>query len=507
MVPEWFDWKHPDYESVFALRASRLTQIRLTSGMADGLMEYYKDNPGDFIDDWGCTFDPRNVEIGLPATVPFLLFPRQREFVEWVIKRWRAREDGLAEKSRDMGVSWLCVAVAVWMWLFHGGTVIGFGSRKEEYVDKIGDPKSLLWKVRQFIALLPREFRPKGYAQEKHAPHMRVLNPENGSAIIGEAGDNIGRGNRTSLYFKDEAAFLEHQEAVEAALSMTSNCKLDVSTVNGAGNAFHRKRHAGCVPVFTFHWHSDPRKDAAWYAKQKEKLDPVILAQEVDIDYNASSSDAWVPGSLIIAAQSNGPADVEAVGNWVISVDAAHFGDDESVIHCRCGRLNLKQVIRRQMDGPQLAWLVEEQARVLERSGKPVSAIVMELDGPGVSCYDQLRMGRYAEIAVGLHTGARLDDGKNYNVRAMLARKAKEYLETPPVCMHDDAEIRIQGAAMGFKYKNGLLLMESKQDYKSRLGRSPDRWDAFVLSFGADDPRRKQRGGFPGHRPASGAGY
>jgi hypothetical protein len=50
-----------------------------------------------------------------------------------------------------MGVSWLCVGFATWMWLFQPGTVVGFGSRKEEYVDDLSDPKSLFWKARNFI--------------------------------------------------------------------------------------------------------------------------------------------------------------------------------------------------------------------------------------------------------------------------------------------------------------------------------------------------------------------
>ena len=100
--------------------------------MLAGLKAYYADKPADFINDWGMTFDPRNAEVSLPTTIPFLLFGRQREFIDYLHRKWRAREDGLAEKSRDMGVSWLCVGFAVWMWLFHSGTVVGFGSRKEE---------------------------------------------------------------------------------------------------------------------------------------------------------------------------------------------------------------------------------------------------------------------------------------------------------------------------------------------------------------------------------------
>jgi len=482
-IPDWFDFKDPDYERVYQIRAERLERIRSTPGMVSGLLEHYKENPVDFINDWGMTFDPRNAEIGLPTTVPFLLFPKQAEFVEWVKDHWRGREDGLAEKSRDMGVSWLCVAIAVWLWRFHAGTVTGFGSRKEEYVDKIGDPKSLFWKIRQFINLLPVEFQPRAYAENRHAAYMRIVNPENGAAIVGEAGDNIGRGNRTSIYFKDESAFYERPDAIDAALSQTSNCKIDVSTPNGNGNPFYRKRHSGKIDVFSFHWTDDPRKGPDWYAKQKASLDPVILAQEVDIDYNASVSDAWIGGDLVVAAQQIGPADVEPVGKWRIGVDAAHYGDDESVIHKRRGRLNLPQVTRRKLDGIQLAGVVEEECRALEASSGQIGAIIIELDGPGVSCYDQLKMGRYADLVHGVHTGARLADDVNYNTRAKMWRSAKEYLQDAPVSMPNDAELRSQIASVKYKYKDGLLLMQSKKEYKAEFGKSPDRADAFVLTF------------------------
>jgi phage terminase large subunit len=482
----------PDYEAIFAERAARLKRIRATPEIIPGLKEYYRDHPVEFINDWGLTFDPRNAEVKLPTTVPFLLFPKQAEYITWLRDRWLAREDGLAEKSRDMGVSWLCVAFAVWMWLFHPGTVVGFGSRKEEYVDKIGDPKSLFWKIRQFVNFLPVEFRPAGYSEKLCAPHMRVLNPENGAAIVGEAGDNIGRGNRTSIYFKDESAFYEHADSIDAALSQTSNCKIDVSTPNGNGNPFYRKRHGGKIKVFTFHWRDDPRKGPDWYAKQVNDLDAVIVAQEVDIDYNASTGDAWISGTLLEAAQRVGPADVEAVGLWMIGVDAAHFGDDESIIHKRKGRLNLEQVARKKLDGPQLAALVEQECDDL---GGPeeIGAIVIELDGPGVSCFDQLKKGRYADKVVGVHTGARSSDNRNYNLRAVMWRKARDYLAQPPVCMPRCAELKTQIASVKYKFKDGQLLMQSKKEYKSEYGKSPDRADGFVLTFASDGAPQKRK--------------
>lgn len=489
MLLDGLDWKSPDYTKIYEARSARVKAIRETPGMLPGLKEHYKTNPVDFINDWGMTFDPRNIERGMPAVVPFVLFPKQAEFIDWLVAKWRGQDDGLAEKSRDMGVSWLCVAFAVWMWRFHGGAVIGFGSRKEEYVDKLGDPKSLFWKARQFIGLLPVEFRPDGYSEGAHAPHMRIMNPENGSAIVGEAGDNIGRGNRTSIYFKDESAFYERPEGIDAALSQTSNCKIDVSTVNGNGNPFYRKRHSGKIDVFTFHWRDDPRKDDAWYAKQKNALDPVIVAQEIDIDYNASTSDAWIGGDLIESAMRTGPAEIEGKGTWRIGVDAAHYGDDESVIHKRQGRLNLPQVTKRRMDGVQLAAIVVEECRQLEKLGGVIGCISIELDGPGVSCYDQLKTTKYAGVVYGVHTGARLDDGFNYNVKARMWRRAKEYLEDAPVSMHLDPEMKAQASSYKYQYKDGLLLMQSKKEYKKEFGRSPDRADAFMLTFEGTDKK------------------
>ena len=482
------DWRNPDYEPIWAERGRRLQLILDTDGMAKGLKEHYKHNPVDFICDWGVTFDPRNAEIGLPVTIPFALFDKQKEFIDWTKDRWQGREDGLAEKSRDMGVSWLCVAFSVWMWLFWPGTVVGFGSRKEEYVDKLGDPKSLFWKIRVFIDYLPPIFRPVGFNRNEHTPHMRIINPENGAAIVGEAGDNIGRGNRTSIYFKDESAFYERPDAIDAALSQTSNCKIDVSTPNGNGNPFYKKRHSGKIKVFTFHWRDDPRKDADWYQKQKDTLDPVIVAQEIDIDYNASTSDAYIEGELVASAQNLGPADVSPIGGFCVGIDAAHFGDDESVVTVRRGSLTLPQRSFRKLDGPELAASVEQMLdEIIQVNHGEVAYIVIELDGPGVSCYDALRRGRYADKVAGVHTGARQSDHVNYNLRSLMWRRAKDYLEVGGRSMPNDTELKSQLCSVKYKYKEGLLLMQSKKEYKAEFGKSPDRADSWVLTFAVQD--------------------
>ena len=329
-LPFEFDFVNPDYTAVFKHRAEKLAHIRNNPACLPALKAYYRDNPAQFIIDWGSTFDPRNVERGLPAQIPFLLFPKQEEWVNWIIERWRNQERGVTEKTRDMGMSWLSVGLACSMCLHQNGMTIGFGSRKEEYVDKIGSPKSLFWKARMFMQMLPPEFR-GGWNPAKDAPHLRINFPQSESNISGESGDGIGRGDRTSIYFVDEAAFLERPQLVEASLSQTTNCRQDISTPNGMANPFAEKRHSGKVHVFTFHWRDDPRKTDEWYAKQVNELDPVTVAQEIDIDYSASVEGVVIPSSWVQSAiGANEKFGVNPSGERMGAMDVADEGTDKN---------------------------------------------------------------------------------------------------------------------------------------------------------------------------------
>lgn len=338
-IPFEFDFKKPDYVPVFQYRLERLERIRKDPSVLPALREFYKTNPAQFIIDWGMTSDPRNVEKGLPGLIPFLLFPKQEQWIEWAIDRWRNQQPGLTDKSREMGVSWLMVALAVTMCLFQRDMNIGFGSRKEEYVDTKGDPKSLLFKARQFISNLPPEFR-GSWDERRHAPYMRIEFPDTRSVITGEAGDGIGRGARTSIYFVDESAWMPRPELMEASLSETTNCRIDVSTPRGMNNPFARRRFGGKVSHFSLHWRDDPRKDQAWYDKKCHDIDdPVVIAQEIDLDYTAS-----IEGIVIPAAWANAAVDahvklgIEPTGIRKAALDVADEGIDKNAY---CGRYGI----------------------------------------------------------------------------------------------------------------------------------------------------------------------
>lgn len=345
-----FDWKKPDYAAVFVERARRLAWLRerqkawLESkdpnkgnmSPVDEIRAYYRgdiENRGQrtaqFISDWGVTFDPRNADIGLPTIVPFILFPKQVDFIEWVCERWRNREPGLCDKSRDGGVSWLAMSAACTLALFNDGLSFGFGSRKEEYVDLVGATKTLFYKGRMFIKYLPAEFRGT-WDERKHAPFKRILFPDSGSEITGEAGDEIGRGDRKTIYFVDEAASLERPALVDASLSATTNCRIDISSAKGMANPFAQKRHSWPAHrVFTLHWRDDPRKDETWYDKQCDELDGVTVAQEIDINYSASATGILIPSGWVQAAvDAHVKLGFELTGAMRGAMDVADGGPD-----------------------------------------------------------------------------------------------------------------------------------------------------------------------------------
>jgi len=321
------DYRSPDYGPIIKQRVERLQWMRAVPGRAEALLHYYRDHPADMICDWGWTYDPRNPEVGRPAEIPFILFPKQREWVTWLLERWRNRERGLTEKSRELGVSWLAVATACNLCVTHRGLLVGFGSNLERNVDKIGDPDSLLWKARFYLDNLPVEFR-GGYSRSTSVL-MQVRFHKTGSLLKGDAGANIGRGGRSSLYVVDEAAHLQHPADVEAALSQTTNCRIDVSSVSGMANPFAQRRFGGKTSVFTFHWRDDPRKGDDWYKSQLEKLDPVTVAQEVDMDYSAAVEGVLIPSAWVQSAiDAHIKLGIEPAGARRAGFDVADEGRD-----------------------------------------------------------------------------------------------------------------------------------------------------------------------------------
>lgn len=497
------DYKSPDYTPIIKSRIDALNKIRSDAKYLSALKIYYAENPADFITDWVVTYDPRKD----PSLIPFVLWEKQREFISWLWDRYRNKEDGLVEKSRDAGVTWLCMSFAVWLWLFHPGAKVGFGSRKESLVDEIGNPDSIFEKGRLILQKLPIEFVPEGYREKTDATFMKLINRASGATITGEAGDNIGRGGRNGIYFKDEAAFYERPDKIDAALSHNSDVKIDVSTPNGNGNPFYRKRHSGKVPVYVFDWRDDPRKDNAWYEHQKETTEPWILAQEVDRDYNASVEGICIPAKWVRAAID---ADLKDTGFAVAGLDVADEAG-ENVLTIKEGVV-VKKVI------PWTGINTTQTARKAVNLCNENRVVLMNYDAIGVGAgvtgeiaelkTVYLGSGQYMPTVIPVNTGNDeltgmytdvIPDKKLFvNKRASMWWRGRRRFERTYehvngikkwpikdlISIPNDTELVSQLSQPLVKYKDGgKIQIESKKDMRKRGIKSPDRADSLLLAF------------------------
>lgn len=312
----------PNYAAKYFERARSLDYIRSNPKAIPGIIANYArgvDGCIEFIEDWLDTFDPRNVaQPGRLATMPFIMFPRQHELVRFLFALIEQQGNGLIEKSRDMGATWVCGAVSLWFAIFRKGTRIGWGSRKADLVDRIGDMDSIFEKMRFMMRSLPSFLIPVGFDVDGSMGYMKIIVEAKDASITGESGDDIGRGGRTMAYFKDESAHYIHPETIEAALGENTRIQIDISSVNGLGNVFHTTRENGVVwepgmpirkdlaNVFIMDWRDHPDKTQEWYNHRKAFYNSKglahIFSQEVDRNYAASVEGVIIPYEWIESA-------------------------------------------------------------------------------------------------------------------------------------------------------------------------------------------------------------
>ncbi len=489
-----------------------------------------------WFNDWVWTYDPRIAE---SPFLPMDLFPKQAQLLLWLGERERSQEDGLVPKSRDMGLTWLCIGFLVHRWLFREGFKGAIGSRKETLVDRLGDPDSIFEKARMLLRRLPAWMLPAGFDWNVHDNFCKLINPANGSTITGEAGDNIGRGGRSSIYFIDEAAFIERPERVDAALSANTNCRIYVSTHNGPNSAFNRKRESGHVAVFEFTWRDDPRKNRwelvkgeevldsgpggteladipagcilryPWYEAEKKRLaDPVIIAQEIDCDPNTSVEGVVIPTAWVKAAVNfhrRFGLKPSAVG--IVGLDVADGGDAETALVVRRGPIVDPVQSRRERGTTDTAnWALD-----LALAAK---ARVLNYDAPGVGAgiagqfKARARLHPLGIATNGVNTGAPPTErvwasGKTskeqfLNLKAELwwilrSRFEKTYeaivanVDHPLdelISIPDDPILIRQLSSQRYNRSEvGKYFVLSKKSPEMRGIESPDRADALVLTF------------------------
>lgn len=267
---------------------SREDKIKLVEKYA----EQAKTDPIVFIDRFFYTFDPR---IKPKPDLRFRLFDFQKDLVLELKKAIEEGYDVFLDKSRDMGATYTTLATYLWFWNFVPGSNFLVGSRKEDYVDnRFGNTKedtisnkeeSLFGKLDYMVKKLPSFLIPKGFDFKKHNGYMKLLNPQNGNVIVGESSNpNFSRSGRFKSVLLDEFAFWENDTAAWGSTADTTPCRIVLTTPGikpGKAKRLRFGKDGEQIKIIELDHTKDPRKTAAWQAKEKGRRSAEDYAREI----------------------------------------------------------------------------------------------------------------------------------------------------------------------------------------------------------------------------------
>lgn len=496
-----------------------------------------------WFDNWAWTYNPKTAGSGVPAYLPFDLFPRQRELVHFLDERLALVEDGAIPKSRDIGFTWVAGGYALHKWRFIPGFKTTFGSRKGELVDRIGDPDCIFEKIRMLLRSLPRWMWPVGFNPLRHDNSMLLINPDNENTIRGEGGDEMGRGGRSTMYVLDEFAFVERAARVEAATSGNTDVRIYASSANGPGGEFHGKlageRALEQRQIFYYHYRDDPRKTPEWATKKKKTMEEWMWASEYEIDFTASVEGICIPGKWVEASTrllevlAKHKIKFEPSVEGIVGNDVG-AGKAKSVAIARFGGIIAMPESWGDPDTTETAFRALdycEKTKLVRSDGTECRVKKMRFDevGVGKGVLSTLTHHKREGITTTpINSGSKPSetlwpDGKNsqekfFNLKAevwFLARQLykntyemvrflegleggerheiSDLISTPRAATTFITQL---SSVKWFRRENGLIIIESKEQLKQRNIASPDQADAFMLTLVPDSDLEDWIGAF-----------
>ena len=95
-IEEWRKQGGPNYTKIFGWRDAELEAMLKDPGIVRQANEYYRTHPVEFITQWLDTHDPRNAYGSpLPKDLPFVLFERQAQFIQFLQGLLDDQQNGL----------------------------------------------------------------------------------------------------------------------------------------------------------------------------------------------------------------------------------------------------------------------------------------------------------------------------------------------------------------------------------------------------------------------------
>jgi len=300
---------------------------------------------------------------------------------------------------------------------------------------------------------------------------------------------------RSILYLIDEAGEIAPSVGRSAEQGL-SNCHWGKLVIDGNPTSHEGMLYQAVVDQ-SHRWHvirvtgdpNDPKRSPRigmeWAQQQITQYgrdNPWVMAYVLGQFPPTSINALLGPDEVRAAMQRHVRDDQFGFSQKRLGVDVARFGDDATVIFPRQGLCAFEPVTMRNARTHEIAARI---AQAKARWGSEME-LIDDTGGYGAGVIDSCLLGGISLIPVNF--SGKADDPRYFNKRSEMHFRAAEWVKNGGALPNIPALVG-QAVAPTFWYEGGRLRVLEKDQIKKQIGRSPDEWDAFVVTFAlADQP-------------------
>lgn len=402
--------------------------------------------------------------------IPFVPFKWQEEYLEAA----KTHDHIIIDKSRDIGSSTVATLLYTAETVLFGGDFL-IASYKKESAAFLYETAAL------FLDNLKKEMLKVGFEITYKVNTKTELILGNGAHIKAmEMSPKVGRSFRYKRLLATEIAFWDNARISWKALqgAGVKNARETIeSTPNPddvRGELFEELLDNPLYYKISVDWRGNPAHDENWKKSKMMTMTEREFAQEYEHDHTRSAS-----GNLVIPLSVYYDAVKKEVENGEVEfgVDVARFGDDSSVIAIRNGG-NVRFITFRKIDTQELT----DEVVNLIFTEHPVR-VKIDAVGVGAGVVDSLRRKNLPCEIVEVNEGTKAVDEKYTNARAEMYFQLREQMMAGKVSIPDDEDLKEEIFHTHYKHNKDRIQIESKDEIRKKIKRSPDKFDALALAF------------------------
>jgi hypothetical protein len=311
----------------------------------------------------------------------------------------------------------------------------------------------------------------------RHGDEINVLKNINAGAILIEQAEEFDT-DETFTFLRDR---LRRKQAGLRSLFIIANA-------NGHNWIFNRwvvnadkDREFACSQATTFDNAKNLPSDYISDLQKMESTHPAhyrryVLNSHDDVDtVDQILKQDWIDTAVGKAV----PHETKSI----VVCDPARYGDDEHVIYALQGNKVIDSDIYTNKS------TMETAGRMIVMAKKHgIKSLALDVIGVGAGVADRLKELGHKVIEINSACAAS-DKDKHKNLRAEMWANSANKFENNLVCLPNDTMLKEELSQMRYKTieSNGKLQVEAKEDYKKRMGRSPNRADAVIMGLWAVD--------------------